>query len=120
MACYVLKFDGVAEEIRIPSSLNEEIFNWDDFTKDLFNYLEKEQVQITLKSEHPITELSKETTIFYSTQSSKSLWFNLAKTYGFNTKFLHTIDYNQLPILEKNKIDIEFNKLNIPINNLSE
>ena len=57
MACYTLKFDGVADIIRIPASV--ETFNLKDFAKDLNALVEKETVSVeVVKEEEKIENTS--------------------------------------------------------------
>lgn len=54
MACYTLKFDGVADIIRIPASV--ETFNLKDFAKDLNALVEKETVSVEVVKEEEKNE----------------------------------------------------------------
>ena len=54
MACYTLKFDGVADIIRIPASV--ETFNLKDFAKDLNTLVEKETVSVEVVKEEEKNE----------------------------------------------------------------
>lgn len=86
MACYTLKFDGVADIIRIPASV--ETFNLKDFAKDLNTLVEKETVSVEVvkeeeKNENTSTSL-KVINVYSGTNEHSSLSNFADRPFKFN------------------------------------
>ena len=99
MACYVLKFDGIADEIRIPSSSDQ--FDLKTFANDLNKLQESESFeleQIREQLKNPAQMLDKSSTLFYSggAKGADTLWAQIAREYGFNTLHYYTQDIDTL------------------------
>ena len=86
MACYTLKFDGVADIIRIPASV--ETFNLKDFAKDLNALVEKETVSVEVVKEEEKNEntstLLKVINVYSGTNEHPSLSNFADRPFKFN------------------------------------
>lgn len=113
MACYVLKFDGVAEDVRIPASSEE--FNLATFAKDLQALSEKEQFELkTLKentSENQPFDSSK--VLFYSggAKGADTMWEVMAKEYSLKTRAFLTTDISELSPEDYKEIDSQYQEV---------
>ena len=124
MACYVLKFDGIADEIRIPSSSDQ--FDLKTFVNDLNKLQESESFeleQIREQLKNPVQMLDKSSTLFYSggAKGADTLWAQIAREYGFNTLHYYTQDIDTLNQEEYNKVEEQYQKVAKALgNNLSD
>lgn len=108
MACYVLKFDGIAEPIRIPSS--SDTFDLTTFAQDLNKLVENEQTEVSLISEAVPAELDPKEVLFYSggAKGADSLWGIIAREYGFNTYHYYPKDIPNLDPKQRQEIEQQY------------